>query len=157
MNTPVVFHQFFKYHYALMERVWGHIDQLADSQYYQEVPYSRGSLHDQMFHITTTDRAWLRGIKGFPRKPRLNPDDYPGRKQVRTLFDEVRTDVLEYIDSLTEDELDRVPDGFYGPVWQVLLHVVNHGTDHRAQILRVLYDFDIPTSDQDFILWLWRR
>ena len=36
-------------------------------------------------------------------------------------------------------------------VWQVLLHVANHGTDHRAQILRVLKDMGVETTSQDFI------
>jgi hypothetical protein len=35
--------------------------------------------------------------------------------------------------------------------------MVNHGTDHRAQILRVLHDFDAPTFDQDLIIHLWFR
>jgi uncharacterized damage-inducible protein DinB len=37
----------------------------------------------------------------------------------------------------------------------VLLHVANHGTDHRAQLLRALHDFGAPTFDQDLILYLW--
>ena len=41
-------------------------------------------------------------------------------------------------------------------VWQVLIHVANHGTDHRAQILRALHDLGIPTFDQDLILYLWK-
>ena len=38
--------------------------------------------------------------------------------------------------------------------WQVLLHVVNHGTDHRGQILRILHDFGAPTFDQDLMGYL---
>jgi uncharacterized damage-inducible protein DinB len=30
--------------------------------------------------------------------------------------------------------------------WQVLLHVVNHGTDHRAQLLRSLNDLGLATT-----------
>jgi uncharacterized damage-inducible protein DinB len=44
-----------------------------------------------------------------------------------------------------------------GPAWQVLAHVVNHGTDHRAQILRLLDRYGAPTFDQDLILHLWAR
>ena len=36
-------------------------------------------------------------------------------------------------------------------VWQVLVHVVNHGTDHRAQILRILHELGVKTQSQDFI------
>jgi uncharacterized damage-inducible protein DinB len=40
-------------------------------------------------------------------------------------------------------------------VWQVLLHVVNHGTDHRAQVLRILHDFGAPTTAQDYIFYVY--
>jgi uncharacterized damage-inducible protein DinB len=42
-------------------------------------------------------------------------------------------------------------------VWQVLIHVVNHGTDHRAQILRILHDFGLKTTSQDFIFYVYDR
>jgi uncharacterized damage-inducible protein DinB len=42
-------------------------------------------------------------------------------------------------------------------VWQVLLHVVNHGTDHRAQILRLLNDMGVETAYQDFIFHVYEQ
>lgn len=38
-------------------------------------------------------------------------------------------------------------------LWQILLHVVNHGTDHRAQILRSLREFGIETPSQDYVFF----
>ena len=40
-------------------------------------------------------------------------------------------------------------------VWQVLLHVANHGTDHRAQILRLLNDLGVKTTSQDYIFYVY--
>jgi uncharacterized damage-inducible protein DinB len=40
-------------------------------------------------------------------------------------------------------------------LWQVLLHVVNHGTDHRAQILRLLNDLGVKTTSQDYIFYVY--
>jgi uncharacterized damage-inducible protein DinB len=40
-------------------------------------------------------------------------------------------------------------------VWQVLLHVVNHGTDHRGQILRLLSDLGVATGSQDYIFYVY--
>ncbi len=40
-------------------------------------------------------------------------------------------------------------------LWQVLLHVVNHGTDHRAQLLRLLNDLEVPTTSQDYIFYVY--
>ena len=38
-------------------------------------------------------------------------------------------------------------------LWQVLLHVANHGTDHRAQLLRSLNDLGVRTESQDYIFF----
>jgi uncharacterized damage-inducible protein DinB len=40
-------------------------------------------------------------------------------------------------------------------VWQVLLHVANHGTDHRAQTLRLLNDLGVDTKYQDYIFYVY--
>ena len=39
-------------------------------------------------------------------------------------------------------------------LWQVLIHVVNHGTDHRAQLLRLLNDLGVKTEYQDYIFYV---
>lgn len=40
-------------------------------------------------------------------------------------------------------------------LWQVLLHVVNHGTDHRAQLLRLLSDLGVKTTSQDYKIFVY--
>ena len=63
-----------------------------------------------------------------------------------------------YLDSLRDEMLTDRP--LHGEdkelfVWQVLLHVVNHGTDHRAQLLRCLNDMGVNTTSQDFIFYVY--
>ena len=49
-----------------------------------------------------------------------------------------------------EDDKDLI-------VWQVLLHVVNHGTDHRTQLLRLLNDLGVKTESQDYIFYVYEN
>jgi uncharacterized damage-inducible protein DinB len=42
-------------------------------------------------------------------------------------------------------------------LWQVLLHVVNHGTDHRAQLLRQMNDLGVTTTYQDYIFYVYEH
>jgi uncharacterized damage-inducible protein DinB len=53
---------------------------------------------------------------------------------------------------ITDPEEDRVLFA-----WQVLLHVVNHGTDHRAQLLRLLNDLGGETTSQDYIFYVYEN
>ena len=39
--------------------------------------------------------------------------------------------------------------------WQALIHVVNHGADHRAQILRLLGDLGVRTGPQDYAYYVY--
>jgi uncharacterized damage-inducible protein DinB len=39
--------------------------------------------------------------------------------------------------------------------WQILLHVANHGTGHRAQVLRMLNDLGVKTSSQDYMFYVY--
>jgi uncharacterized damage-inducible protein DinB len=65
----------------------------------------------------------------------------------------------DYLANLRDDMLFKKPfaEGEDKNVilWQVLLHVVNHGTDHRAQILRLLNDLGVKTGHQDYIFYVY--
>lgn len=65
----------------------------------------------------------------------------------------------EYLAMLTDAMLftNPFPDGEDENLilWQVLLHVVNHATDHRAQLLRILHDLGVKTGPQDYIFYVY--
>ncbi|HBY98528.1 MAG TPA: hypothetical protein DEP84_32055 [Chloroflexi bacterium] len=42
-------------------------------------------------------------------------------------------------------------------LWQVLLHVANHSTDHRAQLLQLLNDLGAKTPSQDYIFYVYEH
>jgi uncharacterized damage-inducible protein DinB len=44
-------------------------------------------------------------------------------------------------------------------VWQILLHVVNHSTHHRSELIRYLEDYGHPIDEQytDFGSFIARR
>ena len=159
MDTLELIRTQFDYNYALYRRLWDSINTLSDEQFVEDVDYSHGSIHNQMIHVTMVDKRWLMGLQEDPdgRAFSLSPSDYPTRGSVRALWDGVSKEVIDYVAGLDEAGLTRTAQGMSGPVWQVLIHMVNHGTDHRAQILRALHDFGAPTFDQDLILHLWVR
>jgi uncharacterized damage-inducible protein DinB len=159
MWPVTMFHELFAYHHGIIERLWESIRELPEEKFLQEVPYSHGSLRNQMVHMAATEKRWLLGIHEHPeaRTLRFPPDAYPTIDSVHSLVSGVHQELQSYISTITEGELQRVPSGMYGPVWQVLLHLINHGTDHRAQILRILHELGGKTFDQDLLLYIWRR
>jgi uncharacterized damage-inducible protein DinB len=147
------------YNYTWQRKVWDSIMTLSDEQFLADIPYSHGSLRNHMVHLANTDSGWLRGLKGEPdaRARRYNPEDYVVRESVRAICEQAAGEVTAYITALTEADLDHQPDGMPMTVGQTLLHLVNHGTDHRAQVLRALHDFGAPTFDQDLVFYFLGR
>jgi uncharacterized damage-inducible protein DinB len=147
------------YNYVYQRRLWDSIMTLTDAQFTADIAYSHGSIRNHMVHLARVDGGWLRGLQEDPnaRAYQLNPADYPTRASVRALCEAAAADVTAYVATLDDSALARQPQGLPLTVWQTLLHLVNHGTDHRAQVLRALHDFGAPTFDQDFVFYFTRR
>jgi uncharacterized damage-inducible protein DinB len=158
-TTSEIFRALLDYHYALYRRVWDSIGHLTEAQFVADTDYGHGSIRNQIVHVATVDLRWIRGLQGQPgaRQLSLDPLDYGTRQAARELWDRTEREVTDYVAALDDRDLAQRPPGMGGPAWQVLAHVVNHGTDHRAQILRLLDRYGAPTFDQDLILHLWAR
>jgi uncharacterized damage-inducible protein DinB len=106
------------------------------------------------------DETWfseLRGIQPSEPLPAASSDDRP---IIRAHWDKLEQSMREYLAELRDEMLFQKP--ITEPeedkdliVWQVLLHVANHGTDHRAQILRSLNDIGLETPPQDYIFYVY--
>jgi uncharacterized damage-inducible protein DinB len=88
--------------------------------------------------------------------------DVDDRDAVRALWDSVEQNTRSYLANLKDDMLFIKP--ITEPeedkdliVWQVLLHVANHATDHRAQLLRALHDLGVKTESQDYIFYVYEN
>jgi uncharacterized damage-inducible protein DinB len=147
-DTPII-HTLVAYHTASNRRLWEHIvEHLSDAQFTQELGFSHGSVRHQMVHLAATDRYWLHDIQALPVTG-LNPDDYPTRQSLTPVFEEVQQALLDYVQALTTADLQETPDGLMLRRDEALAHVVNHGTDHRAQTLSMLHMLGAPTFEQD--------
>jgi uncharacterized damage-inducible protein DinB len=163
MNSKAI-QTMFDYHYGRYREVWTSIMTLSDEQFVQEIPYSWGSVRNHMVHVVDDDASWIAFLEDRERPLTLRPEGFPTRADVRKKYDAIQAYVLDFVQRLAEDALQYeytwMPPSAPGPqritAWQILLHMVNHGTDHRAQILRALHDFGAPTFDQDLMSYLWQ-
>lgn len=152
----------YDYNYWAHRQVWECLEQLTDEQFTQDLGYSVGSLHDQCVHVMSVEFWWFRflktGVVEF-----LNPDDYSSRESIRAAWDDAEREVRDYLATLTPEELQReVSPGFWEGhlairVWQAMIQVANHSTDHRAQILAGIHRLGGPTVEQDYLSYLMAR
>jgi uncharacterized damage-inducible protein DinB len=134
-----------------------YVRQLSNEQFTQAVTYSHGSVRDQIVHLMSADDTWFSGLRGIEIPEPLDPTDFDDRGDIRAHWDTIERHMRDYLAELQDDRLfDKPLEGEDEDliVWQVLLHVVNHGTDHRAQILRLLSDLGVKTTSQDYIFYV---
>ncbi|HZQ06853.1 MAG TPA: DinB family protein [Anaerolineae bacterium] len=155
------FRHFYDYHFAENRKMWGrYISQLSDEQFTQAVGYSHGSVRDQIVHLMSVDDSWFSDLQGGANPESQNPADLPDRASIRAYWDRVEQRMRNYLANLRDDMLPEKP--LQGEdkdlmLWQVLLHVANHGTDHRAQILRLLNDLGVQTTSQDYVFYVYEH
>ena len=111
-------------------------------------------------HLMDVDDVWfseLQGVEPLEPAPAAQGDD---RATLRARWDTIEQRVHAYLAALQDETLHTQPiqepeEDRALRVWQVLLHVVNHDTDHRAQLLRSLHDLGLETSSQDYIFYVY--
>jgi uncharacterized damage-inducible protein DinB len=155
------FRHLYGYHFAENRTLWdNYVAQLSDDQFRQPIAYSHGSVCQQIVHLISVDDTWFSGLRGVALPEPLDLANFPDRASIRAYWDTVEHTMRDYLAALSDETLLATPlDGEDQDliVWQVLLHVVNHGTDHRAQILRIIHDFGIKTVSQDYIFYVYEN
>ena len=158
MNADA-FRQFYNYHFEENRKLWEQVASLSPERFLQPIEYSRGSVREQVIHLMDAEDVWFSELSGVQPFEPLLPADFDDRERIRAHWDTVEQKTHAYLVGLQDDLLFTKP--IQEPeedkaliVWQVLLHVVNHATDHRAQILRLLNDLGVKTTSQDYIFYV---
>jgi len=157
MNADA-FRHFYNYHFSENRKIWEHVALLSFEQFTQPVDYSHGSVRDQIIHLIDAEQVWfceLRYVMPLDPLPSATSDD---RDAIRAYWDTVEQTIRIYLAELRDDMLFTKPIKYPEEdkdliVWQVLLHVANHATDHRSQLLRALHDLGVDTKSQDYIFY----
>jgi uncharacterized damage-inducible protein DinB len=155
------FRHLYDYHFEQNRSLWdGFIARLTDEEFSRPVDYSIGSPRNHVIHMMSVDRAWFSPLWGDPDSSHFAPDSFPDRAAIRAQWDAVEGQMRAFLAGLRDEQLEERPypddeEDNQLRLWQVLLHVANHGTDHRAQVLRVLHDFGYRTPPQDYIFYVY--
>lgn len=162
MMNADAFRDLYEYHFKINRKIWDtSVMALTDEQFTQTVDYSIGSVRNQVVHMLNIDDRWFCGLRGLEAPGFLNPVHFPDRGVIRAKWDAVEADMRAYLTGLRDEMLlgpaFGAADSSGFRLWQVLIHVANHGTDHRGQLLRLLHDAGAPSFPQDYIFHVMGR
>ncbi len=117
------------------------------------------SVLDTLVHVFAADRIWLSRVQNEPRASFIDPSDrdltllqteWPALHQRWKLWlrDFTDADVKRVI---SYNDLKGRP--YSQPLWQIVLHLVNHGTHHRGQVSGFLRTMDQTPPPLDLIAY----
>jgi uncharacterized damage-inducible protein DinB len=126
----------------------------------------RGSVRDTLVHVVGAQRGWLAFWEGSlapdqHQSPGLDPNDFPDVESVRAAWAKSEQATGLFLAGLNEADLEReysrtYPGGmvYRFKLWQTLLHVANHGTQHRSEVAAMLTGYGRSPGDLDLTAYL---
>lgn len=130
----------------------------------REAGVSFGSLLGTLVHTLSTQRRWLARFAGQAELPHLDRAVFPDLLTWIVAWEDAAAGVEAFLASLSDEQLDRPiswspADGERVTLllWQAVLHLVNHSTYHRGQVVSLLRQMGYPPPSTDLFLYFRER
>jgi uncharacterized damage-inducible protein DinB len=149
------------FHYWARDRVLDAVAALAPDQYTRDLGGSFKSVRDTLVHLYSAEWAWYQRWQGTSPAAMLRFDDYPDLATLREAWTAHEQKMRAHLDTLGDRDITRVISyrlfsGQAGasPFWQMLQHMVNHGSYHRGQVTTMLRQLGAkPPASVDMITY----
>jgi uncharacterized damage-inducible protein DinB len=142
-------------------RIFGAVSKLDAEKYVMDLKSSYKSVRDTMVHIICVEWIWFKRLKGTSPKAFWTPADIPTIPELKLRWEYIVRNQNEFIRSIKEESLN-IPttyqntkgETFTYPLWQILMHAVNHSSYHRGQITTMLRQLGAQAVPLDLFVFI---
>jgi uncharacterized damage-inducible protein DinB len=153
--------QFAAYNIWANQKLLDIILNLPEEKQKKELHSSFKSLFDTTLHMLDAESIWWQRMKLQERINRPSEDFKGTMKDIADSLLQQNRQWEDWVNNASDMALEHVfqyfnikKESFKQPVYQMILHVFNHGTYHRGQLVNMLRQLEvekIPATD--FIVW----
>jgi len=124
--------------------------------------FPMGSLRGTLVHALSAEWIWRQRWNGIMPAAMLVEADFPTIGAIAARWDEEEAAMRAFIAALSDTALHRTVTVVNTrgvafpplPLWQMMIHLVNHGTQHRSEAAAILSSLGRSPGDLDLILFL---
>jgi len=147
------------YNFWADERILITCERITTDEFIRFVAPNPGwdSLRGILIHALDTESGWRLVLQAQDASGVLKEDDFPDIATLRSHWEVERAAWLKYEAGLNQDVLNKGygDDPKTSPkVWQTIIHVVNHGTQHRSEAAAILTGYGQSPGELDFATFL---
>jgi uncharacterized damage-inducible protein DinB len=142
----------------------GAVREVSPEHLRREAGVSFGSLFGTMVHMLGSQRRWLARFQGHAPASMPVLADFPDLLAWIQAWEETASEIEAFLAALTDEQLaasltwhDSEGGTLTRPLWQPVLHLVNHTSYHRGQMVSLLRQMGYQPPSTDLIRYFAER
>jgi uncharacterized damage-inducible protein DinB len=152
----------YRYNAWANARILNAAEGLTDEQFTAPASFPHGGVRGTLVHAMFAEWIFRFRWEGVSPTERLKEENFPSVASLHSRWVDEEAKLMAFIENLTEERLNapleyKTTKGVLikeKALWTVMLHVVNHGTQHRSEAAALLTDLGHSPGDIDMIFFL---
>jgi uncharacterized damage-inducible protein DinB len=151
----------YQYNTWANNRILNATAQVTPEQFLAPAAFSYGSLRGTLVHSLFAEWIWRKRWEGHSPTEWLIPEDFPNFESLWSRWKEEEKALMAFVENTSDSDLEEAVhyrrtggESRENILWHLMVHLVNHGTQHRSEAAVILTDFGHSPGDIDFIIYL---
>lgn len=153
--------RYLEFHAWATAKILDSVEALSPEELHRDMQTSHSSVWGTLDHAYRADSLWLKRLQGDGNTKLDTIAAAEGLSDLRAKWRDSQAGLISFAGSLSDSDWPRAIEyrflsGSEGrsPIYETLLHVVNHGTFHRGQIVTLLRQLGAKPAATDFIAYV---
>lgn len=146
-----------EYHYWASHKMLLACKQLSAEQLKTEVGGSFGSLFETLAHMYSAEDIWLSRWQGIEGVGFTSGDAFADFSDLEAKWKLKEEELSVFLKSADVNEVHTISYGenrYLFPLWELVLHLIDHSSFHRGQVVNMLRDAGQVPPKTNFIHYL---
>ncbi|MCE9647671.1 MAG: DinB family protein [Chloroflexi bacterium] len=151
----------FQYNQWANRRILNAAENLTQDQFLAQASFPHGGLRGTLTHALFAEWIWRTRWQGDSPVNRMKAEDFPTFSLLRERWSQEEKALSAFVEGLDDKRLTSTfsyhttrGEKMEEVLWHAMVHVVNHGTQHRSEAAAMLTDFGCSPGDIDMIIYL---